>query len=55
MRHDCENGISQEHDRAHAPLPFREAPEVTPSCAEFRETVELLDRRANTFDYGVPG
>ncbi|MEO6785934.1 MAG: hypothetical protein ABI318_07345, partial [Chthoniobacteraceae bacterium] len=34
---------------AHAPLPVREAPEVPPSYAEFRETVELLDRRANAF------
>ena len=34
---------------AHAPLPVREAPEVPPSYAEFRETVELLDRRGNAF------
>ena len=34
---------------AHAPLPLREAPEVPPSYAEFRETVELLDRRGNAF------
>ncbi len=29
--------------------PLREAAEVPPSYAEFRETVELLDRRANSF------
>ena len=34
---------------AHAPLPVREAPEVPRSYAEFRETVELLDRRGNAF------
>lgn len=34
---------------AHAPLPAREAAEVPPTYAEFRETVELLDRRANCF------
>ena len=34
---------------AHAPLPVREAPELPPSYAEFRETVELLDRRGNAF------
>ncbi len=34
---------------AHAPLPVREAPDVPPSYAEFRETVELLDRRGNAF------
>jgi len=34
---------------AHAPLPPRDAAEVPPSYAEFRETVELLDRRANAF------
>ncbi len=33
----------------HAPLPAREAAEVPPTYAEFRETVELLDRRANAF------
>ena len=34
---------------AHAPLPARDTAEVPPTCAEFRETVELLDRRANAF------
>ncbi len=34
---------------AHAPLPARDAAEVPPTYAEFRETVELLDRRANDF------
>jgi hypothetical protein len=34
---------------AHAPLPTRDAAEVPPTYAEFRETVELLDRRANAF------
>ena len=34
---------------AHAPLPARDAAEVPPTYAEFRETVELLDRRANAF------
>ena len=34
---------------AHAPLPAREAAEVPPTYAEFREAVELLDRRANSF------
>ena len=34
---------------AHAPLPARDAAEVPPTYAEFRETVELLDRRANSF------
>jgi len=34
---------------AHAPLPSRDAAEVPPTYAEFRETVELLDRRANAF------
>ena len=34
---------------AHAPLSVREAPEVPPSYGEFRETVELLDRRGNAF------
>ena len=34
---------------AHAPLPVRDAAEVPPSYAEFRETVELLDRRGNAF------
>ncbi len=34
---------------AHAPLPARESAEAPPSYAEFRETVELLDRRANAF------
>ena len=34
---------------AHAPLPARDAAEVPPTYVEFRETVELLDRRANAF------
>ena len=34
---------------AHAPLPPRDEAEVPPTYAEFRETVELLDRRANAF------
>jgi hypothetical protein len=34
---------------AHAPLPTRDGGEVPPTYAEFRETVELLDRRANAF------
>ena len=34
---------------AHAPLPPRDAAEAPPTFAEFRETVELLDRRANDF------
>ena len=34
---------------AHAPLPLRDAAEAPPTFAEFRETVELLDRRANAF------
>ncbi len=34
---------------AHAPLPAADAAEVPPTYAEFRETVELLDRRANAF------
>jgi hypothetical protein len=34
---------------AHAPLPARDEPELPPTYAEFRETVELLDRRANAF------
>lgn len=34
---------------AHAPLPPRDAAEVPPTYAEFRETVELLDQRANAF------
>lgn len=34
---------------AHAPLPVAESAEVPPTYAEFRETVELLDRRANAF------
>ena len=34
---------------AHAPLPVREAPDVPPSYGEFRETVELLNRRGNAF------
>jgi len=34
---------------AHAPLPARDAGEVPPTYAEFRETVDLLERRANAF------
>ena len=34
---------------AHAPLPARDEAELPPSYAEFRETVEILDRRANSF------
>jgi hypothetical protein len=34
---------------AHAPRPARDAAEVPPTYVEFRETVELLDRRANAF------
>lgn len=34
---------------AHAPVPAAESAEVPPTYAEFRETVELLDRRANAF------
>lgn len=34
---------------AHAPLPARETADVPQTYAEFRETVELLDRRANAF------
>jgi hypothetical protein len=35
---------------AHAPpLPARDEAELPPSYAEFRETVEMLDRRANSF------
>lgn len=33
----------------HAPLPARDTAEVPPTYAEFRETVELLDRRATAF------
>jgi hypothetical protein len=34
---------------SHAPLPVRDTAEVPPTYAEFRETVELLDRRADCF------
>ena len=34
---------------AHASLPARDEAELPPSYAEFRETVEMLDRRANSF------
>ncbi|MDQ3622301.1 MAG: hypothetical protein M3463_07410 [Verrucomicrobiota bacterium] len=34
---------------AHAPLPTRDPPETPPTYAEFRDTVELVDRRANAF------
>lgn len=35
--------------RARPPLPARDEAELPPSYAEFRETVEILDRRANSF------
>ena len=34
---------------AHAPRPLPDSTEVPPSYGEFRETVELLDRRADSF------
>jgi hypothetical protein len=34
---------------AHAPRPSLDSAEVPPTYAEFRETVELLDRRADSF------
>lgn len=34
---------------AHAPRPLSDSTEVPPSYGEFRETVELLDRRADSF------
>jgi hypothetical protein len=34
---------------AHAPRPLPDSAEVPASYAEFRETVELLDRRADSF------
>ena len=34
---------------AHAPRPLPDSSEVPPTYGEFRETVELLDRRADSF------